>query len=176
MLRRRFLTALGATLALSACVAPTPDLGNDVGTLNVRAVAVDVSKMERVVEGRTTTVTKVQLKRDLEAALLASLSKYSDPNGTPVRVSVQVTKVQLTSPAAAAVAAGSSFIEGLVSLDDLSTDQQHMSPVAVKGSSAALRLPGVIGIVTSPSADKDYLDTVAGFSETVKNALLGADT
>ena len=176
ILRRQFLIGLGAALALSACAAQGPSVGRDAGALNVRAVTLDVSELQSGVEGRNTTVTMAQVKRDLETALSASLAQSSDPAGTPVRVTVEVSEVHLTSRVSAAVAGGASFVEGLVSVSELETDRQVLAPTTIKGSSETLRLPGVIGIVTSPSAENDYLETISGFTETVKNALFGEDT
>ena len=176
ILRRRLLVSFGAALALAACAAEAPDLTSDVGSINVRAVSVDVSSLAQAVEGREISVSKAQLQRDLTAALTKSLAQASDPNGTPVQVAVQVSKVQLTSPLRAAVAAGPSFVEGFVSVMALGGDAVVMAPTALKGSSEAVRLPGTIGIVTSPSAEKDYRQTLDGFAETVKKALTGDQT
>jgi hypothetical protein len=171
MQRRPLLIAFGAALALAACAAEAPDFTGEAGALNVRAVSVDVSGLDNAVTGRDVSVTKAQLQSNLTDALTASLAKSSDPDGIPARVVVVVSGVNLTSPLHAAAAGGPSSIEGLVSVVALDGNRQIVSPKSIKGSSADLRLPGVLGVVTSPSAENDYRGTVAGFAETVRRAL-----
>ena len=170
MLNRRFALLGLAALCVAACDAPdaaSPEASN----LIVRNITVDTSKITGV-EGREIVVAPAQISKDLLSALRTSLAKAGTGNADII---VQVQQVELVSRGAS-VAFLQSNIKAILTVRDASTGQDIVPPTAITGFSEQFRLGGVVGVVTAPSAEQDYQQTLRGFANTVRDRVYGTDT
>lgn len=167
---RRFLLLFGLLTFLSACAEPL--LEADVAQQIVpRTISVDVSKIEGV-SGRADeiTVAPSKIQSDLTANLERTLARPGRPNAD---IALSVTKVRLVSPGQAFLLGGTSYIEGILQVTDSRSGAVLLAPTEVFGISEQLRLGGIVGAVTTPAADKDYQQTIRGFSAAIQERLYG---
>jgi hypothetical protein len=165
-----FLGLLGAGL-LAACEVPPLVDAETASTINVRNVVVDTSQIKGLSGGREYQVSPEKINSDLTAALRQFMN--ASPTGN-TDVAVTVTKVKLVSPGEALLLGGNSFITGIIKVQG--ADGSEVLPATeIFGSSQMARLGGLIGAATSPSPQKDYLDTVTGFATSARDRLLGTN-
>lgn len=169
---RRVVFALLCATALTACAAPLVP-PETAATIDVRSVSVDVGRYEGIT-GRNLTVSPERLKTDLTAALTRELAVSASGNSD---LTVQVSKVFLLSPGAAALIGGpgsNSAIVATVSVTD-AVGNTVLAPTEIRATSENFRLGGVIGVMMTPKPEDDYIGTVNGFAKSVKKRLLGDD-
>ena len=85
-----------------------------------------------------------------------------------------MTEVRLAPPAERIVA-GTSTAKGVLKVTEVKGKRVVVPPTAITGNTKNIRMVGLIGLVTTVSADKDYQGTVAGFADTLRKALFGAE-
>ena len=175
---RTISLGLIAAAALAGCNTTEPLLDESVSQgLVVRSVTVDVSALQKGITGRESDKTPAQVKADVEQALRATLLGPDARRGN-AEVLVQITSVRLVSPGqkfALGSLGGASAITGVITVTGAGSGSVLLAPTEVSASSEELRLGGVIGALTTPSVEKDYADTVAGFANNVKTRLLGGN-
>ena len=165
---------LFATLCLSACDAPAPSAqAAGPAAVVARSVTVDTSGFAGI-EGRDFVRSPATVGADLTRALERDLSR-SGVAGT-ADVTFELSSVRLTSPVGAATFAGASRISGVLTVRDSETGAVIFGPEAVEGTSETLRIPGAIGVVTSPTAEADYQQTVDGFAADINDLLNGSES
>jgi len=164
MINRRHIMVAGLLALLSACStssnAPDADVADKA--LNVIGVSVDASAITEDMLGGAIALTAFE--GDLEARIVPLLAEQSLESGMPVSVAITVTEVSLISILQGAVPGAKSDIKGQVAVTDQPT-------LAITGVSDRFRVPGVIGIVTSPNREKDYNETADGFAATIAEAV-----
>ncbi|WP_299165133.1 hypothetical protein [uncultured Tateyamaria sp.] len=182
----RSLVFLGAAGMLTACdepTAPTAAATPPALTANVDAAEPPVIAAPRVIEantvivdtsaftgieGREFALPPERVAGDLRTAVARQLSS----TGTVVaNVTVRLKRVVLTSPGSAFAFGGPSAIEAEITATDARTGAVLFGPEPLRGTSATVRLPGVIGVATSPSAERDYDQTILGFAAAVQTTL-----
>ncbi|MEO0503294.1 MAG: hypothetical protein AAFZ14_08210 [Pseudomonadota bacterium] len=163
--------ALAFALALAACDAPPADAPQARSSIAAHVVTVDVSRFAAI-EGRTVAISPDEVGEDIATALTDTMA---DASGDAVLadIGLVLTSVRLTSPGAAFAFGGPSRIEGTMTVTDVETGDVLFGPETVVGTSETLRLPGVIGVATSPSPADDYRQTVDGFAIAVQRVLNG---
>jgi len=135
--------------------------------IQANTVTVDTSAFSGI-EGREISLPPEQVASDLRTAVAQRLSA----NGTVMaNVTLRLKRVVLTSPGSAFAFGGPSAIEAEIVATDASTGAVLFGPELVRGRSETVRLPGVIGAATSPSVERDYDQTVAGFAVAVQSTL-----
>ncbi len=169
----RFLRSFIAVTALAVAAACTnvTDLSRtdaDPGPLQLNAVKVDASGLEVVIsEGRTVKRTRAQLEQDLTAAITREALLLSDPNGLLADVNVTIEKVYL-APLVERVVAGSSYIEGTVSVTNAADGSIIIAPTQVIGNSDTLRAIGALGAVgalANADVETDYQNSIDGYAK-----------
>lgn len=163
--------ALLITLALAACDAPSGDAPRDLMPIAAHTVKVDVSEFAAI-EGRVVTMSPDEVGQDIATALAEQLAE-APTDAVQADIALALTSVRLTSRGAAFAFGGPSRIEGLLTVIEAKTGAVLFGPETVVGTSETVRLPGVIGVATSPSAANDYRQTVAGFAIAVQRVLNG---
>ena len=168
MHRRIFL--LGAlTATLAACEAePLVDQAQ-AATIVPGNIVVDTSAISGI-EGRELVVAPAQINADLTGALKTALKRPGAPNAD---VYVTVKKVQLVSRGAS-VAFAQSNIQAVLQVRNRAGGADIIAPTEITGLSEQFRLGGVIGVVTAPTAEQDYQQTIRGFAASVGDRLFGA--
>ena len=169
-LRFRAIFVFLTLAVLAACTEPLMTQGQSEN-LVVRNISVDVSALSGVT-GRQIDVPAEQIGADVKAALEKALARPGPGNAD---LAVVVQSVKLTSPGAAAAFGGNSKISVLMTITDAKTGDVLLPTREVRGYSDVLRLPGVIGVATSPSRENDYRQTVDGFAQSVKEQIYGDD-
>lgn len=164
MFNRRHIMVAGLLALLSACSTSSnaPDTDVTDKTLNVIGVSVDASAITEDMLGGAIALSAFE--GDLESRIAPLLAERSTEAGVPVSVAVTVTEVSLISILEGALPGVKSDIKGQVAVTDQPT-------LAITGVSERFRVPGVIGIVTSPSREKDYNETADGFAATIADAV-----
>ncbi|WP_299047989.1 hypothetical protein [uncultured Tateyamaria sp.] len=155
--------------ALAACMDGTPQSQSRVSPADIVAnvVRVDTSAFTGI-EGRNLDISAAQIASDIGRALGRRMGSGGPSNAN---IDVRLGTVRLTSPASAFAFGGPSAIEAEVVVTDASTGAVLFGPEQVRGTSEFLRLPGVIGVATSPSPERDYDQTVQGFAAAVTLAI-----
>lgn len=136
--------------------------------ITANSVTVDVSRFPGI-EGRELVRSSQAIAQDLTTALTRSLSGGAVAGNA--NVTLQLTSVRLTSPVSAAAFGGPSRIAGILTVTDAADGSVLFGPETVEGTSKTVRVPGAIGVVTSPSAANDYRQTVDGFAASVAELL-----
>ncbi len=172
-MHRRSFILLGGAGFLAACASQQPLAEPDVmQRLLVRQITVDTSQLERV-SGRSTNISPAQVRSDVQRALEGRLLGRGAGGGTPVRVTVDVTSVNLVSPGQSLLIGGVSQIVGTVTVDDFASAEVLVPETRVSGSGEGWSGGGVVGAVSRGTPEADYAQTVAGFANTVATRLLG---
>lgn len=173
-----------AGLGVAACDAPAPTASAPAASATetstttpeqtiapaiiANSVKVDVSRFTGI-EGRDLALSPEAVAQDVTAALSRALSGGTAAGNADV--TLQLTSVRLTSPVSAAAFGGPSRISGILTVTDAEDGSVIFGPETVDGSSKTVRIPGAIGVVTSPSAENDYRQTVDGFAASVADLL-----
>lgn len=171
MTRMRVALALALIGALGACMDTAPQSQSRVSPADIVAnvVRVDTSSFGGI-EGRTLDIPTAKIASDIGRALGRRMGNGGPSNAN---IDVRLLSVRLTSPASAFAFGGPSAIEAEVTVSDAATGDVLFGPEQVRGTSEFLRLPGVIGVATSPSPERDYDQTVQGFAAAVAQAIRG---
>ncbi|WP_299686313.1 hypothetical protein [uncultured Tateyamaria sp.] len=154
---------------LGACDAPVADSPEAQAPIAANTVRVDVSGFAAV-EGRTVALSPARVGQDIAQALAQQLRQTAD-GAVIADITLDLTSVRLTSRGAAFAFGGPSRIAGILTAHDARTGAVMFGPTPVVGTSETLRLPGVIGVATSPSPTDDYRQTVLGFAVAVQRLL-----
>ena len=163
MIERRHILAAGLFALLAGCSSQSgTDVAQPDKALDVTEITVDASAITEDMLGGA--IPLGAFEGDLVARLTPLLAERSREDGRPVSVAVEVTEVKLISILAGAVPGLKSDIEGQVAVTGAPT-------LAIRGISDRFRVPGVLGIVTSPSREKDYNETADGFARTIADAV-----
>ena len=167
----RTALCLVCLFALGACMGAAPQSQSRVSPADIVAnvVRVDTSSFSGI-EGRDFDLSPAEIASDIGRALGRRMGGGGPSNAN---IDVRLKKVQLTSPVAAFAFGGPSAIEAEVTVTDASTGAILFGPESVRGTSEFLRLPGVIGVATSPTPEQDYRQTVQGFAAAVTQAIRG---
>ncbi|WP_299612736.1 hypothetical protein [uncultured Tateyamaria sp.] len=162
---------LTCTLTVAACMDTAPQSQSRISPADIVAneVRVDTSSFAGV-EGRTLDISREKIASDIGRALGR---RMGDGGPSNANIDVRLQSVRLTSPGAAFAFGGPSSIEAEVTVTDAVSGAILFGPEDIKGTSEFLRLPGVIGVATSPTPERDYDQTVEGFSVAVKSAISG---
>ena len=169
MFHFRIIAAASVALGLLAGCS-TAELQKSAlpAALNVVSVVVDAGSLDGI-EGRSIARSNAQITADIEGAVRRAFAAKSQPNGTPVQVTIDVQEVKLAN-AVDRVAAQASTIHA-----DLTVVSEAGATVVptqrIVGTSEGVRLAGTFGALTTPGVDKDYSDTVAGFAATLQTLL-----
>jgi hypothetical protein len=164
---RRFALFLALSV-LAACTQPVLQTGGSE-SLVVQNVTVDVSGLSGIT-GRNITVPPEQIGQDVKVALEKALSRTGTQNAD---LAISLTAVKLTSRGSAAAFGGNSRITAILTVTDTDTKAVLVPPTEVTGYSQVVRVPGVIGVATSPTAANDYRQTVDGFALSVRDQIYG---
>lgn len=167
----RLLAASAVLATLSACVTPLVE-ETVQQSLVVRSIRVDASAIKPIAGGREITLTRQQIEADLKAALMAEMVKPGQGAGN-ADVVVKVEEIHLVSRGQSFALGGNSSMTGILKVTEAGTGKVILPETQVGGMNQNLRLGGVIGVLTAPSADKDYKDTIAGFARMNAERLLG---
>lgn len=169
-LSRRALLVGAACTALAACAEQIAIVDDDLkNRLTITDVMIDTSALQLndagyIRTGRETTLTPAQLAADLDAKITWALRAQRLNGATRAILTVAPRKVWLVSPGQAFALGGQSTIKGRVSLV-AETGEVLLPPTEIAGISAQVRSGGLLGAVTTPRADEDYRQTVAGFAD-----------
>ncbi|MEL7131954.1 MAG: hypothetical protein AAGK77_06040 [Pseudomonadota bacterium] len=167
----RLALCLLATLAFAACTASAPSNGARVSPADIVSTTVRVDTASFAgIEGRDINVPSRQIASDITSALSRRMDGFGPSNAI---IDVRLDKVQLTSPGSAFAFGGPSAIEARVTVTDAESGAILFGPQDIRGTSEFVRLPGVIGVATSPTPERDYDQTVEGFAIAVQSAISG---
>lgn len=167
----RVLAAIAVLSALSACVQPLVD-ETVQQSLTVRTITVDASAIKPIAGGREITLTRSQIEADLKAALTAEMVKPGQGAGN-ADVLVKVEEIWLVSRGQSFAMGGNSTMTGTLTVTEPATGRVILAETKVGGMNETLRMGGIIGVLTAPSADKDYQQTLLGFARLNAERLLG---
>ncbi|MEM8656161.1 MAG: hypothetical protein AAGF36_15590 [Pseudomonadota bacterium] len=167
----RFALGLLGALALAACMTtePSGSTGRFSADMATNTVRVDTASFSGI-EGRDLTVPPRQIASDIMRALNTRMDGTGPSNAV---IDVRLDKVELTSPGSAFAFGGPSAIEARVTVTDAESGALLFGPRNIRGTSETVRLPGVIGVATSPTPERDYDQTVQGFAAAVHSAISG---
>ena len=169
----RLLLSFIFALGLSACM--TSEVANPSrvtpGDIVANVVRVDTSAFSGI-EGRDLVVSREKVAKDISRAIGRRMDGRGPSNAN---IDVRLNSVRLTSPGSAFAFGGPSSIEARVTVTDVDTGEILFGPEVIRGTSEFVRLPGVIGVATSPTPERDYEQTVEGFSVAVRAAINGTD-
>lgn len=160
-----------AVAGLTGCVTPFVEESVQQ-SLVVNTITVDASAIKPIGGGREITLTHGQIEKDLKAALTAQMVKPGQGKGN-ADVRVMVEEIYLVSRGQSFAIGGSSAMTGTLTVTETGTGKVILAPTKVGGASETLRLGGVLGAITAPSAEKDYADTIGGFAKQNAARLLG---
>lgn len=165
----RIALGLACALAVAACTDTAPQSPSRISPAQIVAnvVRVDTSSFSGI-EGRTLDIPREKIANDIGRALGRRLGNGGPTNAN---IDVRVQRVRLTSPGSAFAFGGPSSIEANVTVTDAGSGAVLFGPRDIRGTSEFLRLPGVIGVATSPSPERDYDQTVEGFAVAVSEAI-----
>ncbi|WP_299552016.1 hypothetical protein [uncultured Tateyamaria sp.] len=162
---------LNVAFALAACMTTAPATGSRVGPADIVANVVRVDTSSFIgVEGRTLDIPPEKIASDIMRALGRRMGAGGPSNAN---IDIALQRVRLTSPGSAFAFGGPSSIKAEVAVTDAQTGTLLFGPEVVLGTSEFVRLPGVIGVATSPSPERDYDQTVEGFAVAVTAAIKG---
>ena len=167
MILRRSLLVGAAVALLAACETPAPP-ATDGPAFVARQIVVDTTQITGVV-GREIVVSPTQIQSDLQTALRENLQRDGTPN---VDVSVTIQKVELVSRGAS-VAFLQSNIKAILHVRDVASGTDVIPPTEMVGFSEQVRLGGVVGVLSAPTAEQDYRQTIRGFSAAVRDRIYG---
>ena len=157
-------------MAVAGCDTPSQVGIEDQPQIVANSISLDLSSFGGV-EGRALTLTNEQIAQDISNALRTALASNGEPPNADINL--ELTAVELTSRGAAFALGGPSRIRGVLTVTDVQTGAVLFGPELFEGNSETLRLPGLIGVATSPSTDADYLQTIDGFAAAVAQELNG---
>ncbi len=165
----RSLILMSLFFVLSACAQPVLVSEAQSRALVVGTIDIDMSRFQGVT-GREFKLSPAQVEADVRKALRAVLARPGNANAD---IKLVLDRVRLVSPGQAFAVGGQSSITGTLSVVGRANNTAIVPPTEVSGISEQVRLGGVIGAVTSPTADKDYQQTLRGFAASVHKQLYG---
>jgi len=165
----RSILMMSLFVVLSACAQPVLVSEAQSRTLVVGEIDIDMSQFQGVT-GREFKLSPAQVEADVRQALRAVLARPGKANAD---LTLVLDRVRLVSPGQAFALGGQSVITGTLSVVARANNTAIVPPTEVSGISEQVRLGGVVGAVTSPSADKDYQQTLRGFAASVHKQLYG---
>ena len=166
----RLIALFGIALTLSACdegAGPPASTATPVRALVANVVSVDITDFTGI-RGRVIERAPLEVANDITVAVQ---DVFSGPGAANANIALRLKDVLLPSPGSAFAFGGPSSIRADVTVTDAQTGAVIFGPEEVRGTSATLRVPGLIGVATSPSASRDYAQTVAGFAVALETAL-----
>lgn len=166
----RLFGLVGIALTLAACdEAATSVTSTDTPgrAIVANVVAVDITDFIGI-RGRALERAPLEVANDITVAVQ---DVFSGPGVANANIALRLKDVLLTSPGSAFAFGGPSSIVADVTVRDAQTGDVIFGPQEVRGTSATLRVPGLIGVATSPSATRDYDQTVAGFAAALQTQL-----
>ncbi|WP_415921746.1 hypothetical protein [Tateyamaria sp. SN6-1] len=169
----RPVVALLLCAVLAACDAPQAPPSAEQRRVVANVVTVDMSTFVGI-EGRQIDKSADQVAGDVSRALTNRLAATGAAKPT-ADVDIQLSSVRLTSRGAAFAFGGPSRVIGVVTVRDVQDGTVVFGPRRVEAASSTLRLPGVVGVATSPSVEDDYRQSIAGFAAAVEQLLNGPE-
>ncbi|MFT6022878.1 MAG: hypothetical protein ACI9PY_000989 [Ascidiaceihabitans sp.] len=160
----RRIFSIFAVLALAACTQQAALVDQNVkSSIYIKSIVINAQTLQKPITGRDLVKTRKQIGADVKAAVTRSVQARGLNGPSPATLHIALTKVQLVSPGQSWAIGGKGFIEGVVSVKSAS-GKDLIAPQTIKGFSEDVRLGGLIGALTAPTAELDYAQTVQGFA------------
>ncbi|MEB8389422.1 hypothetical protein OO012_19580 [Rhodobacteraceae bacterium KMM 6894] len=165
------ILALGAAVALSACVPAQERLTQSGARLNVAEVIVDTSQADKEF-GSSSKLDKARAARIADQILTARLEQADDDGGKPVVVYFTVTQLYLAHGALAVMGSTNSSIGGTLSVRDKASGTPVVQGAVLRASGSS-RLGGLIGVAQIEEQEQEMALVSTGVAEKIAQSLFG---